>query len=99
MTMRLATWLTSTPHRIRADEGDSWVWRPYGVHHGRRLGTVQTACGMPAFHWHVFYDLPFQPSGTSACADCAAALLALDDSRTNDPLNSPPVVSDRTERS
>jgi hypothetical protein len=69
--MSIDNWITTTRH----DNRQSLAGRePLGIRHARRSGDANTACGLSAMNWKMFWHLPFGTGPDSACADCLAAV-------------------------
>lgn len=68
-----------TLHRDSAT-GDS-SWRPFGLHHARRVGAPVTECGLPAAEWPMFWELAFPGVPTETCEDCLVAVQFADRDR------------------
>lgn len=43
-----------------------------GPFHAKQMGTMVTVCGLIAYSWTKVWDVPFSPSLTPVCLDCAA---------------------------
>ena len=68
---RWPTYLVTAQHEIVQAPTSPVPRLPYGPWHARRVGSLQTACGLPAVGWRYFWTLDFQRSGGRACPDCA----------------------------
>lgn len=68
------TYLVTARHRLATRTPGRLPWRPYGVHHARRVGDPFTACGIAAVEWRMFWTMVFDGRSEHACADCAAVL-------------------------
>jgi hypothetical protein len=69
---RLPTWYVTSAHGARvAKPAGPAEWRPFGLHHARKPGSILTACGTWAAEWEIFWDLPFPSSpGQGTCREC-----------------------------
>jgi hypothetical protein len=73
---RLPTWLVSAPHGQHIDApGFQTLWRPFGTHHARKVGSSRTACGLVALGWQLFWDMPFPNEMSVTCVECRAAVV------------------------
>ena len=68
---RWPTYLVTAPHDVVQAPTSPVPRLPYGPWHARRVGSLQTACGLPAVGWRYFWTLDFQRAGGRACPDCA----------------------------
>ncbi|WP_344044379.1 hypothetical protein [Nocardioides panacihumi] len=65
-----APWIVSTAHEVLAVQGVRVSWVPHGVRHARRIGSITTACGLPAHWFKNFHATPFVAGASETCADC-----------------------------
>jgi len=65
------------------------LWRPFGVHHARRVGEPTTACGLTALDWRIFWEMPFPGSGSDpsssveTCEECLVVVSFMEEQRRN----------------
>jgi hypothetical protein len=67
-------YLVSSAHTISGDWNSPHARRPYGTWHARKVGDLQTACGVSAVTWPFFWTLRFDPMRPEACPACVAVL-------------------------
>jgi len=78
-TRPIPKWLVSARNGLYVENGVApSLWRPFGVHHARQVGSAVTACGLPAFGWQLFWDLPFPSHVDAACVECRVVVLRSD---------------------
>jgi hypothetical protein len=68
-----SSWFATAAQKVRATSGHprSGSLVPWGVVHGRRLGSARTACGVACFTWPIFFDLDVRYERESdVCPDC-----------------------------
>jgi hypothetical protein len=68
------SFLVSAPHRVATEPGDPRPWKPYGVAHARKVGSLETACGLSAVGWRFFWTQPFRAGDPQACPECRSAI-------------------------
>jgi hypothetical protein len=75
-TPSIPTWLVTAPNGLYVENGIApSLWRPFGNHHARQVGSTATACGMAAYGWQLFWDLPFPSQLEVTCGECRTAVL------------------------
>lgn len=54
-----ASWFATAAQRVRAADGHPHrgALVPWGIVHGRRLGSDRTACGIACLTWPIFFDV------------------------------------------
>lgn len=63
------TWYVTARHR-RADASATDAYLvPFGPAHLREAGGADTACGLPALNWPIFWDVTPSP-GLEMCIEC-----------------------------
>lgn len=68
-----AAWFATAAHKVRAVNGSRkrGAVAPWGVVHGRQLGSARTACGVACLTWPIFFDIDVRyERSLEVCADC-----------------------------
>lgn len=66
---RKRTWYVTAKHgRVNRSVTDAYVV-PFGPAHLREAGGADTACGLPALNWPIFWDVTPSP-GLEMCIAC-----------------------------
>lgn len=74
---RWPPFLVTAAHAVPSGPTSPDAGAPYGLWHARTIGSLQTACGMPAVTWHYFWSLRFHQAGARACPDCTRIVLGI----------------------
>jgi hypothetical protein len=68
---RTDAWYVTASHRVMRPHANGQREVPFDVGHLRQVGAAFTACGKPAMHWQIFWDLPAGEVET-LCPQCSA---------------------------
>jgi len=66
---RTRIWYVTASHRRTNRAPDEPVELPFGTAHVRRVEASETACGVPAPNWPIFWGLPVG-SVEGMCGEC-----------------------------
>jgi hypothetical protein len=67
------SWFATAAQKVRARSGHprEGLLVPWGLVHGRRLGSTRTACGISCLTWPVFFDVDVRHEpALKVCSDC-----------------------------
>jgi hypothetical protein len=67
------TFLVTAAHEVAVRTGAVVEWQPHGMWHLRRPTDLQTACGLPAVGWRIFWTLLPDSDEAPLCARCVDA--------------------------
>jgi hypothetical protein len=68
-------WYITASHVLRLPSGSDRFEVPWGTGHLRQVGSTDTACGLPALNWPIFWGLNAEDlaSGCETCQQEASA--------------------------
>lgn len=80
-----ARWYITASHVLRLPPGSAPFEVPWGTSHLRQLGAAETACGLPAMNWPIFWDLNAE-TVEAVCETCQRKAITSDPQGLSSPL-------------